>query len=192
MVSQPPFLHLGIHIGESIVYICIHHGENFVPSNVEVTLLHWTLSFLTSVLVRPITLHLRLMVSVYVLPLISSLLANPMDVIAIVSAQSTLTIVTAQFVQYFQLDCNPSQVKSNLRLVASLPLHSQWFFSSFPFSPFINHNWPSSNAYISAKSLPIWIKLWIPHLMTNHNKVYDAIPNLNHSKSQLISTQLNA
>ena len=49
-----------------------------------------------------------------------------------------------------------------------------------------------SNAYISAKSLPIWIKPWIPHLMTNHNKVYDAIPNLNHSKSQLISTQLNA
>ena len=34
----------------------------------------------------------------------------------------------------FQLDCNPSQVKSksNLRLVASLLLHSQWF-SSFSF-----------------------------------------------------------
>ena len=59
MVSQPPFLHLGIHIGESIVYICIHNGENFIPSIVEGTLLHWTPSLLTSVLAKPIQLYTK-------------------------------------------------------------------------------------------------------------------------------------
>ena len=81
----------------------------------------------------------------------------------------------------FQLDCNPSQVKakSNLRLVASLLLHSQWF--SPPPSPPVNFNWPTSNAYISVNSQPIWVKLWILHLMTmtNLSKVYDTNPNLN-------------
>ena len=33
--------------------------------------------------------------------------------------------------------------------------------------------------YISVNSQPIWIKLWILHLMTNPNKVYDTTPNLN-------------
>ena len=93
----------------------------------------------------------------------------------------------------FQLDCNPSQVKakSNLRLVASLLLHSQWF-SFFSFFSSINFNWPTSNAYISVNSQPIWVKLWILHLMTNLSKVYDTTPNLNNSKSQLISTTSNA
>ena len=49
------------------------------------------------------------------------------------------------------------------------------------------YNWTTSNAYISVNSQPIWVKFWILHLMTNPNKVYDTTPNLNHSKSQLIS-----
>ena len=49
----------------------------------------------------------------------------------------------------------------------------------------------TSNAFISFNSRPIWVKLWILHLMTNPNKVYDTTPNLNHFKSQLISTTCN-
>ena len=40
----------------------------------------------------------------------------------------------------------------------------------------------TSNAFILVKSQPIWVKLWILHLMTNPNKVYDTTPNLNHFK----------
>ena len=55
----------------------------------------------------------------------------------------------------------------------------------------------NSNAYISNNSQLIWVKpilvkFWILHLMTNPNKVYDTTPNLNHLKSQLISTTSNA
>ena len=50
----------------------------------------------------------------------------------------------------------------------------------------------TSNAFISANSQPIWVKLWILHFMTNPNKVYDTTPNFNHLKSQLISTTSNA
>merc|ERR1711984_8315 len=93
-----------------------------------------------------------------------------------------------------QLDCNPSQVKSNLRLVVSLLLHCLFifFFLSSSFFFLYIYNWTTSNAYISVNSQPIWAKFWILHLMTNPNKVYDTTPNLNHSKSQLISTTSNA
>ena len=47
------------------------------------------------------------------------------------------------------------------------------------------------NAFISANSQPIWVKLWILHLMTNPNKVYDTTPNLNHFKSQPIQILLS-
>ena len=50
----------------------------------------------------------------------------------------------------------------------------------------------TSNAFISVNSQPIWIKLWILHHMTNLKKVYDTTPNLNHLKSQIISTTSNA
>ena len=39
------------------------------------------------------------------------------------------------------------------------------------------------NAFISVNSRPIWVKLWILHLMINPNKVYDTTPNINPSKS---------
>ena len=105
---------------------------------------------------------------------------------SVITSMKLSTILASSF----QLDCNPSQVKakSNLRLVASLLLHSQWFSPSSP----VNFNWPTSNAYISVNSQPIWVKLWILHLMTNLSKVYDTTPNLNNSKSQLISTTSNA
>merc|ERR1712208_188768 len=50
----------------------------------------------------------------------------------------------------------------------------------------------TSNAFILVKSQPIWIKLWILHHMTNLEKVYDTTLNLNHLKSQIISTTSNA
>merc|ERR1712030_48291 len=50
------------------------------------------------------------------------------------------------------------------------------------------YNWTISNAYISVNSQLILVKFWILHLMTNPNNVYDTTLNLNHSKSQLIST----
>ena len=46
----------------------------------------------------------------------------------------------------------------------------------------------NSNASISDNSQPIWVNIWILHLMTNPNKVYDTTQNLNPFKSQLIST----
>merc|ERR1712208_268253 len=49
----------------------------------------------------------------------------------------------------------------------------------------------TSKAFISANSQPIWVKLWILHLITKPNKVYFTTPNLNHFKSQLISTSCN-
>ena len=49
----------------------------------------------------------------------------------------------------------------------------------------------NSNAYISVNFLLISVKFWILNLMTNPNKVYDTTPNLNHFKSQLISTTCN-
>ena len=90
-----------------------------------------------------------------------------------------------------------SQVKSKLRLVVSLLLHCLFifffFFLSYSFFLILYiYNWTTSNAYISVNSQPIWVKFWILHLMTNPNKVYDTTPNLNHSKSQLISTTSNA
>ena len=39
------------------------------------------------------------------------------------------------------------------------------------------YNWTNSNAYISVNFQPIWVKLWIIHLMTNLNKVYDTTQN---------------
>ena len=48
------------------------------------------------------------------------------------------------------------------------------------------------NHFKCFNSQPILFKLWILHLMTNPNKVYDTRPNLNHLKSQIISTTSNA
>ena len=88
----------------------------------------------------------------------------------------------------FQLDCSQVKSKSNLRLVASL---YYCIANGSPPSPSINYNLPISNAYISLNFQPIWVKLWILHLMTNLNKVYDTKPNLNLLKSQLISITSN-
>ena len=44
---------------------------------------------------------------------------------------------------------------------------------------FSRENLPTSNAYISVKSQPIWVKFWILRLMTKSNKVYDTTLNLN-------------
>ena len=51
---------------------------------------------------------------------------------------------------------------------------------------------PPRTKEVTGTRQPILIKLWILHLMTHFNKVYDTTPNLNHSKSQLISTNSNA
>merc|ERR1712030_38628 len=72
-------------------------------------------------------------------------------------------------------------------LVTSLLLHCPFIFI---FS--VNYNWPSLNTSISLISQPILVKFWIIHLMTNPNIVYDTTPNLNHIKSQLISSTSNA
>ena len=91
----------------------------------------------------------------------------------------------------YQLDCNPSQVKSNLRLVVSLLLHCLFYLLSFFLLLYIYYL-TTLNAYISVYSQPILVKFCILHLRTNLNKLYDTKPNLNHSKSQLISATSNA
>ena len=102
MVSQPPFLHLGIHIGESIVYICIHNGENFVPSNVQDTLLHWTPSLLTSVLVKPIQLYTKSNGKCLCAATHHFSACKPYGrKLRLYQPNQPLLIVTAQFVQYF-------------------------------------------------------------------------------------------
>ena len=88
--------------------------------------------------------------------------------ILFVTAQPNLNIIQLQGgVTLYQLDCNPSQVKSNLRLVASLLLHCLFFFHVFFsllffLSAFIIRPLPLN-------SQPIWAKLWILNLMINPN-----------------------
>ena len=50
---------------------------------------------------------------------------------------------------------------------------------------FSRENWPTSNAYISVNSQPIWVKFWILHLMTKPKKVYDTALNLKYLKSHV-------
>ena len=79
----------------------------------------------------------------------------------------------------------PSQTRL-VDQVMSFSSTSSSFFSSIPkLTPYLTG--PSS-----ANIQPILVKFWILHLMTNPNKVYDTRPNLNHLKSQLISTTSNA
>merc|ERR1711984_6010 len=71
-----------------------------------------------------------------------------------------------------------------------MPVFSSFSFSSFSF--FIPKLTPYLTGPSSANIQPIVVKFWILHLMTNPNKVYDTTPNLNHLKSQVISTTSNA
>ena len=48
------------------------------------------------------------------------------------------------------------------------------------------------NCYMMLHKCYMMLHKWILHLMTNSNIVYDTTPNLNHLKSQLISTTSNA
>merc|ERR1712030_95085 len=72
-----------------------------------------------------------------------------------------------------------------------MPVFSSSFSFSFFFF-FIPKLTPYLTGPSSANIQPILVKFWILHLMTNPNKVYNTTPNLNHLKSQLISTTSNA
>ena len=65
---------------------------------------------------------------------------------------------TIKMYQTFQLDCNPSQVKSIPGLVASLLLHCSFFFIFFIFIFIflVNYNWPSLDWSLTASA---WVEL---------------------------------